>query len=327
MIDHNNMKANRRSFFVCLWNTILAMKDISNTDKIFLADVLTFEDGGYYKNRKAIASILNISPDSVTSMISKLCKKGYITRDVIRDEKNQVVRAYTRPTQKLYDVLNGLKESAEEMIAKSCESTPIDEAQYPTPTLSEGDPSPKIFGDPSPKIFGDPSPKIFGDPSPKIFGVKNTYKENTELRTQEEDKSASSKPVSTQKKKKVFSPPTRQEAEAYHAEKGYGFDLDEFFDYYEPRDWRDKSGRKISSWKSCMATFERNRKRWAAERLEEQKEKEEAAQKAEGERKSRDADDWALWDRNLQYAREREEEEKKLKEKKGLMEGGTLYAT
>lgn len=315
MIDNKNMLSNRKTWFIPIWNSMLLVEDINCAEEKFLADVLAFKDGGYYKTNAQIARVVRMKKTaSVTAFISRLVKKGYIIRKEVRNSRNEIMRVYTIPTEKLHRIVDGGYHEGEKVYESTCEAFIPSSERSETPPFADGG---------APVDERGLHPLWRNGAPPLENGVKNTYIENTCFENTEEDKSSSSKPVSTQKKKKVFSPPTREEAQAYHAEKGYGFDLDEFFDYYEPRDWRDKSGRKISSWKSCMATFERNRKRWAAERQEE----EETARRVEEERKARNDDDWALWDRNLQYAQEREEEEKKLREKKGLMEGGTLYAT
>lgn len=68
------------------------------------------------------------------------------------------------------------------------------------------------------------------------------------------------------RKRKRFTPPTREEVVSYIQEMGYGLDADEFIDKNEMRGWRQNNGRPIVDWRACVRTFERNRKRWAAER-------------------------------------------------------------
>lgn len=54
--------------------------------------------------------------------------------------------------------------------------------------------------------------------------------------------------------------PTVDEVKAYVQERGYHFDAQHFFDYYEASDWHLANGRSVRSWKQCCVTWERN---WA----------------------------------------------------------------
>lgn len=58
-------------------------------------------------------------------------------------------------------------------------------------------------------------------------------------------------------KKSGFRPPTREEVRSYVEEKGYHFDPDHFFDYYEASGWHLQGGKKITKWKQCCVTWER----------------------------------------------------------------------
>lgn len=52
--------------------------------------------------------------------------------------------------------------------------------------------------------------------------------------------------------------PTIEEVKAYVQEKGYHFDPQHFWDYYEASGWHFSSGKPIKSWKQCCVTWERN---------------------------------------------------------------------
>lgn len=59
-----------------------------------------------------------------------------------------------------------------------------------------------------------------------------------------------------------FSPPSVEEVEKQIEAKGYHFPAEEFIDYYESQGWRKANGQKITSWKGCCSTFERNWLKW-----------------------------------------------------------------
>lgn len=62
------------------------------------------------------------------------------------------------------------------------------------------------------------------------------------------------------KRKGAFEKPTLEEVKAYFAEKGTVIDPEEFFAYYDQKGWKDKNGNRICKWKSCLVTWEKNRK-------------------------------------------------------------------
>ena len=68
--------------------------------------------------------------------------------------------------------------------------------------------------------------------------------------------------VSSRKKKrgtrKRFKPPTIEEVRAYVKEKGYTFDPEAFHAYYDSQGWKKANGQKVSSWKGCCVTFQKN---------------------------------------------------------------------
>lgn len=55
--------------------------------------------------------------------------------------------------------------------------------------------------------------------------------------------------------------PTIEEVKAHVQEKGYHFDPQHFFDYYEAGNWTLGNGKKVTSWKRCCVTWERNWKK------------------------------------------------------------------
>jgi hypothetical protein len=63
-------------------------------------------------------------------------------------------------------------------------------------------------------------------------------------------------------KKSGFKPPTRDEVRAYVKERGYHFDPDHFFDFYEAGNWTLSGGRKVTSWKRCCVTWEHNSEKY-----------------------------------------------------------------
>lgn len=64
------------------------------------------------------------------------------------------------------------------------------------------------------------------------------------------------------KKGKRFVPPTFEECKEWYEKKGYTFDLQYFFNYYNDEDWRDKQGKQVKDWKRRMVTFEHNKTRY-----------------------------------------------------------------
>lgn len=50
--------------------------------------------------------------------------------------------------------------------------------------------------------------------------------------------------------------PTIEEVKAHVQEKGYHFDPQEFFDYYDAGNWTLGNGKKVTSWKRCCVTWE-----------------------------------------------------------------------
>lgn len=60
--------------------------------------------------------------------------------------------------------------------------------------------------------------------------------------------------------KKEIIPPDIEDAKKYHSEKGYKFNLEEWFYYYESKGWMIGKN-KIKSWKATMKTWDLNDKK------------------------------------------------------------------
>lgn len=61
--------------------------------------------------------------------------------------------------------------------------------------------------------------------------------------------------------KKTFEKPSLEEVATYVKEKGYHFDVQSFYEYYEADDWhynRNSVRKKIKNWKRCCVTWENN---------------------------------------------------------------------
>lgn len=71
-----------------------------------------------------------------------------------------------------------------------------------------------------------------------------------------EDKSISIKKES--KKKKQFVPPTYEEVQAYAEQRGKGYLVAEFYEYWTNLNWVDKQGKPVKSWEGRFATWVRN---------------------------------------------------------------------
>lgn len=59
--------------------------------------------------------------------------------------------------------------------------------------------------------------------------------------------------------------PTLEQVRKYAKEKGYTFDPDKFFYYWDSIDWTRKSGQKIKNWKSAMAQWSINQSKYEPE--------------------------------------------------------------
>lgn len=81
---------------------------------------------------------------------------------------------------------------------------------------------------------------------------------STGLESTTKDSSINNSSINNRKKEIV--PPDIEEARKYHSEKGYKFDLEEWFYYYESRGWMIGKN-KIKSWKATMKTWDINDKK------------------------------------------------------------------
>lgn len=82
-----------------------------------------------------------------------------------------------------------------------------------------------------------------------LYLVSNTpsnTSSNTEIRTEKAER----------RKTKPFVPPTVEDVRAYAAEKGYHFNPQSFFDYYETSNWHFRNGKPVKNWKQCCVTWE-----------------------------------------------------------------------
>lgn len=52
--------------------------------------------------------------------------------------------------------------------------------------------------------------------------------------------------------------PTIEEVRSYVKEKGYRFDPDQFYAYYDSSGWKMQNGKRVRNWKQCCVTWERN---------------------------------------------------------------------
>ncbi len=57
-------------------------------------------------------------------------------------------------------------------------------------------------------------------------------------------------------KRSKFVPPTLDEVQEYFAQKGTHIDANVFWAHYDSNGWKQSSGNKVQSWKSCLVTWE-----------------------------------------------------------------------
>lgn len=94
--------------------------------------------------------------------------------------------------------------------------------------------------------------------APRKQGVENLPLESQQV---ENHAQLSTEEPSTDKpttKKKNICHPTFEEVKAHVQDKGYHFDAQHFFDYYEASGWHFANGKPVKSWKQCCVTWERN---------------------------------------------------------------------
>lgn len=71
-------------------------------------------------------------------------------------------------------------------------------------------------------------------------------------------KTKAKKTETTKRKSEKFIPPTLQQVADYCAMRKNKIDPEYFVDHYIARDWKLKSGQKMSCWKACIRTWEKN---------------------------------------------------------------------
>lgn len=59
------------------------------------------------------------------------------------------------------------------------------------------------------------------------------------------------------KKSKVFVPPTLEEVQSYCIERNNNVDAKAFYDYFNEGDWKDSQGNKVKNWKQKIITWEK----------------------------------------------------------------------
>lgn len=118
------------------------------------------------------------------------------------------------------------------------------------------------FGTEESNGFGDTYHSNKGQGSLKLE-TGPTQKSETNTKTTKETTTKTSKKMV---KAKAFIPPTLEEIRSYIAEMGYGLDPEEFLDSNEQTGWKTKSGQQVRDWQARVRMFERNRRKWTAER-------------------------------------------------------------
>lgn len=96
--------------------------------------------------------------------------------------------------------------------------------------------------------------------APRKQGIENLPLESQQVENQAQlstEEPSTDKPTT---EKKNISHPTIEQVKAYVQERGYHFDPQHFFDYYEASGWKMQNGKPVKSWKQCCVTWERN---WA----------------------------------------------------------------
>ena len=83
-----------------------------------------------------------------------------------------------------------------------------------------------------------------GEPIPDI---------NTAINTDEKEIYIEKRP-----RKTTDQPKSKDEAHAFYAEKGYTFDFNAWWDYYESGNWHKANGKPVKNWKQTMTTWQRS---------------------------------------------------------------------
>lgn len=63
----------------------------------------------------------------------------------------------------------------------------------------------------------------------------------------------------------AFSPPSLDSVKDFIDSLNYEMDPEEFFDYYEERNWIRNNGTPVKDWKACARAWERREKKWRME--------------------------------------------------------------
>ena len=86
---------------------------------------------------------------------------------------------------------------------------------------------------------------------------KTNSKTNVSQADKEEDKERDKEDKEIKEaKRKRFTPPTLEEVKAYCRERNNNVDPQKFFDYFSESNWHDSKGKKVSSWKQKVITWE-----------------------------------------------------------------------
>ena len=83
------------------------------------------------------------------------------------------------------------------------------------------------------------------------FNSNSNSNSNSNLNLKDEE--PEEKPES--KKKEKFTPPTKEEADAYCKQENLNVDTFKFLKYYEASDWKIKGGTKMKNWKQALARW------------------------------------------------------------------------
>ena len=94
--------------------------------------------------------------------------------------------------------------------------------------------------------------------APRKQGIENLPLESQQVENQRQLNTEEPSTDKPNTKNKNICHPTIEEVREYVQEKGYHFDPQHFWDYYEASGWKMQSGKPVKSWKQCCVTWERN---------------------------------------------------------------------
>ena len=99
----------------------------------------------------------------------------------------------------------------------------------------------------------EPSP-VHSEPQtePQTEPIKNNINNNIK------DLKECMAPSSPRKTRSTFTPPSVDDVRVYCDERNNSIDAEYFVDYYAARGWMLKKNQKMSDWKACVRTWERN---------------------------------------------------------------------